>query len=65
LQIIFLPSYTPVITFAQVARCDAEGGHYQIAAEFYRLRELDRQELAKQILQVQINQRKRAANAGE
>jgi PilZ domain len=60
LQIIFLPSYTPVITFAKVSRCDAGGDLYHIAAEFHRLRDPDRQELAKQVLRAQVQQRKSA-----
>lgn len=59
LQIIFLPGYTPVIVFAQVSRCDAEADKYRVAAEFHRLRESDRQELAKQMLKAQASQRKR------
>lgn len=59
LQIIFLPGYTPVVVFAQVSRCDAEGDKYRVAAEFHRLRESDRQELAKQMLKAQADQRKR------
>lgn len=59
LQIIFLPNYTPVIVFAQVSRCDPAGNRFSIAARFHRLRDSDRQELAKQVLKAQINQRKR------
>lgn len=60
LQIIFLPSYTPVIVFARVTRCDADDQHYRVAAEFFRLRDSDRQELAKHVLKAQVSQRKRA-----
>ena len=63
LQIIFLPSYTPVITFAQVTRCDAAGSTYRIAAEFYRLQDSDRQELAKHVLKAQVSQRKRGSTS--
>lgn len=60
LRITFLPSYTPVVVFARVTRCDTEDGHHRVAAEFYRLHESDRQELAKQVLRSQITGRKRA-----
>lgn len=60
LQIIFLPSYTPVLVFARVTRCDADGKHYRVAAEFFRLRDSNRQELAKHVLKAQVSQRKRA-----
>lgn len=58
LQIIFLRGYTPVIVFAQVTRCDAKKGKYLIAAAFHRLRDHDRQELAKQVLKAQISERR-------
>lgn len=62
LQIIFLPTYVPVIVFAQVTRCDAEGDQHRVAAAFYRLRESDRQELAKQVLKAQVRQRQRVTH---
>lgn len=60
LRIIFLPSYTPVVVFARVTRCDAQDGHHRVAAEFHRLKETDRQEIAKQVLRSQISERERA-----
>lgn len=60
LRVIFLPSYTPVVIFAQVTRCEGDDEDYQIAAQFHRLRDQDRQELARHILKAQVgNQRRR------
>lgn len=62
LRMIFLPSYTPVIVFASVSRCEDEGDEgYRIGAKFHRLREQDRQELARQIIKAQVSHRKRSS----
>lgn len=64
LRMIFLPSYTPVIVFASVNRCVEEGDDgYRIGATFHRLREQDRQELARQILKAQVSNRKRSSTS--
>ncbi len=59
LRMIFLPSYTPVIVFGVVSRCESEADGYRIAAQFHRLRDQERQELARQILKAQVNHRKK------
>jgi len=62
LRMIFLPSYTPVIVFASVSRCVEEGDDgYRVGAKFHRLREQDRQELARQIIKAQVSHRKRSS----
>ena len=62
LRMIFLPNYTPVIVFASVSRCEDEGDDgYRIGAKFHRLREQDRQELARQIIRAQVSHRKRSS----
>lgn len=58
-RLIFLPSYSPVITFAKVLRCDQKEEKHQVAAKFYRLSDTDRQEISRQILKVQVNHRKK------
>lgn len=64
LRLIFLPSYTPVIVFASVSRCDNEGDNqYRIGAKFYKLREQDRQEIARQIIRAQVHHRKRGTTS--
>jgi hypothetical protein len=64
LRMIFLPSYTPVIVFASVSRCEDEGDEgYRIGAKFHRLREQDRQELARQIIRAQVGHRKRSSTS--
>lgn len=62
LRMIFLPNYTPVIVFASVSRCEEEGDDgYRIGARFHRLRDQDRQELARQIIKAQVSHRKRSS----
>ena len=58
LRLIFLPHYQPVVTFAQVVRCEQKGETCQIAARFHRLAEKDRQVLARQILKAQVEHKK-------
>lgn len=62
LRLIFLPHYQPVVTFAQVVRCEQKGETYQIAARFHRLTEKDRQVLARQILKAQVDHKKASHN---
>lgn len=59
LRLIFLPTYTPVVVFANVTRCDPYKNGYQIAAQFHRLRDEDRQALAREILKSQVQARRR------
>lgn len=61
LRMIFLPSYTPVIVFAKVIRCESDGDEYRIAALFHQLSEQDRQELARQVMKAQVSQRKKTS----
>lgn len=62
LRLIFLPHYLPVVTFAQVVRCEQKGETYQIAARFHRLAKKDRQVLARQILKAQVDHKKALNN---
>lgn len=59
LRMIFLPSYNPVVVFAKVIRCEETKNEYQIAAQFHRLRDQDRQAIAKEIMKAQVKSRKR------
>lgn len=59
LRMIFLPSYTPVIVFGVVSRCENDGEAFRVAAKFHRLRDQDRQELARQIIKAQVSNRKK------
>lgn len=61
-RLIFLPSYSPVITFAKVLRCDPSKDKYNIAVKFHRLEEVYRQEISRQILRAQASQRKKKPN---
>ncbi len=58
LRMLFLPHYVPVIIFAKVVRCDSKDNFYQVAARFHRMTEASRQELSRQILKAQVNQKK-------
>lgn len=60
-RLVFLPSYSPVVAFAKVLRCNHINDNYQIAARFYRLSPANQQELAKQVLRAQAGARKRAS----
>ena len=57
-RLIFLPNYAPVATFAKVIRCEAKEKRYQVAVKFFRISEIDRQELSRQILKAQTVSRK-------
>lgn len=66
IRMIFLPSYVPVVTFAQVLRCeqkgdahrDSNGESYHIAVKFIGIDDKDRQELSRQILKAQVARKK-------
>jgi hypothetical protein len=55
--ITLLPEYQTVFTLARVIRCEPQAAHYKIAATFYRMRDSDRQRLARQVLKSQIKDR--------
>ncbi|WP_086932363.1 PilZ domain-containing protein [Agarilytica rhodophyticola] len=59
-RLVFLPSYSPVITFAKVLRCNQKEDKYQVAVKFFRLNDAQRQELSRQIMKAQIHNRKKA-----
>lgn len=58
LQIIFVPSYIPILVFGRVIRSEAVEEGFKVAAKFHKLQDIDRKELARQILKVQTLQRK-------
>lgn len=62
-RLVFLPSYSPVVTFAKVLRCDQKDELYQIAAKFHRLSDTDRQEISRQIMKAQVSSRKKNIKA--
>jgi hypothetical protein len=53
LRIIFLPQFTPVITFAQIIRCESRDNSYNVAAKFYRLETTQQQVIAKALTKAQ------------
>lgn len=61
LRMIFLPSYTPVIVFAKVIRCESDGDSFRVAATFHNLQDHDRQELARQVMKAQVSSRQRSS----
>ncbi len=58
IRMIFLPSYAPVVTFAQVLRCEQKDDSYHVAAKFAGIENKDRQELSRQILKAQVARKK-------
>ncbi len=58
-RLIFLPTYTPVITYAKVLRCDQKNEQYQVAVKFHRMSDTDRQEVSRQVLRAQVAHRKK------
>lgn len=65
IRLIFLPSYSPVISFAKVLRCEAKEKNYQIGAQFFRTTETQRQELSRQVLKAQVQLRKNTKSPGK
>lgn len=58
-RMVFLPSYSPVISYAKILRCDQKEDSYQVAARFHRIHDTARQEISRQILKAQITHRKK------
>ena len=50
LRMIFLPSFAPVITFAQIIRCESRDNSYNVAAKFFRQDAQQQQLIAKHLL---------------
>lgn len=60
LRMVFIESYTVVVCFARVIRCEEkEADNYQVALKFIGLHELQRQTLSKNIFQAQLRSKKR------
>lgn len=59
-RMIFLPSYSPVTTFAKVLRCQPKDNEYNVAVKFHRLADAERQELSRQIMKAQTKSRKKS-----
>lgn len=59
MRLIFMPDYLPVTVYARVMRSLPENKTYQIAAEFYKLCDKDRQELARQVFKAQVRNRQK------
>ena len=53
IRMIFLPLITPVITFAQIIRCESRENSYNVAAKFHRLDSHMQQVLAKRLIKAQ------------
>lgn len=65
LRLIFLPQYTPIVSFAQIIRCQAikgEDQRFHTAVRFHRLSEPNRRELSRQIMRAQVQARKKTPN---
>lgn len=53
IRMIFLPLITPVITFAQIIRCESRENSYNVAAKFHRLDSQMQQVLTKRLIRAQ------------
>ena len=58
-RMIFLPGYLPITAFARVVRCQEKDGVFQVAAKFHRLPDTSRQILSREILRIQVEQKKK------
>lgn len=58
IRLVFLPSYTVVSSFAKILRCDARDKRYQAAAQFYRLGATEQQEISREIMKTQMQQKR-------
>ena len=60
IKLVFVPSYTGIITYAQVTRNELQDdGSYLIGARFHGLNEEQEKILAKQVIQTQITHKRR------
>lgn len=55
LRIIFLPHFAPVVTFAQIIRCESRDNSYNVAAKFFKLDASLQQLIAKALIKAQQN----------
>lgn len=53
IRIIFLPNFTPVITFAQIIRCESHNNSFNVAAKFHRMSTEAQQCLSKMLTKAQ------------
>ncbi len=64
LRLLFLPSYVSVVVFAQVVRSETgKDERHQLAAKFHRLQEQQAQVLSRQIMQAQLEAKRRRQQA--
>ncbi|WP_054113587.1 PilZ domain-containing protein [Marinagarivorans algicola] len=52
-RIIFLPHFAPVVSFAQVIRCESRDNSYNVAAKFYQLAPAQQQVIANTLIKAQ------------
>lgn len=53
MRIIFLPNFAPVVTFAQIIRCESRENSYNVAAKFFRLATNQQHLIAKTLTKAQ------------
>ncbi|MDZ7922971.1 MAG: PilZ domain-containing protein [Marinagarivorans sp.] len=53
MRIIFLPRFVPIITFAQIIRCESRENSYNVAAKFFRLDTRQQQLIAQTLIKAQ------------
>lgn len=52
-RIIFLPHFAPVVSFAQVIRCESRDNSYNVAAKFYQLARSQQQVIVNTLIKAQ------------
>lgn len=61
IKLVFVPSYTGIVAYAQVTRNQLQAdGSYLIGARFHSLNEEQEKTLAKQVMQAQLLQKRRS-----
>ena len=65
MQVTLLPSHHQLILFGKVMNCSHVPNGYSVAASFVKLKDSDRQMIAKHIMQLQLIQRRRQGQDDE
>lgn len=55
IRIIFLPHFAPIVSFAQIIRCESRDNSYNVAAKFYKLDAAQQQVIANTLIKAQQN----------
>lgn len=62
LRLIFPPNYAIATSFAKVVRCEKQHRAFDIAVQFYKMYDKDRQIISRQVLKSQVRSRQASSN---